>query len=107
MNNVYIIAHYKILSIRNLILFSPFCKIITLFLSSSIYTIQLFIKVMLTMPFYNYQYHFLISNDIRATCFSLSIVYILIMQLILCLAPLVRSSFFINRPSISYCSFPM
>lgn len=86
MSNIYIIAHYKILSIMNLVLFLSFCEIINLFLSSSMYIIQLFVKVISTMLFYHYQYCFLISNDIRATCFSLSIVYILIMQLILCLA---------------------
>ena len=86
MSNIYIIAHYKILSIMNLVLFLSFCEIINLFLSSSIYTIQLFTTVILTMSFYHYQYYFLINNDIRAICFSLSTVYILIMQLILCLA---------------------
>ena len=64
MSNTYIIAHYKILSIMNLVLFLSFCEIIILFLSSSIYMIQLFIKVISDMLFYYYQYRFLINNDI-------------------------------------------
>ena len=107
MSNIYIIAHYKILSIINLVLFLSFREIINLLLSSSMYTIQLFINVISDISFYHFQYHFLINNDIRATCFSLSIVYILIIPLILCLTPLVRPSLFITRPSISYCSIPM
>lgn len=74
MSNIYIIAHYKILSIMNLVLFLSFYEIINLFLSSSMYIIQLFVKVISTMLFYYYQYCSLINNDIRATCFSLSII---------------------------------
>ena len=65
-------------------------------------TIHLFIKVILGMPFYHYQHHFLIYNDIRATCFSLSILYILIMQLILWHAHPSESPLFITRSSISF-----
>ena len=107
MNNIYIIAHYKRISIRNLILFSLFFKIINLFLSSMHYAIHLYSKRIVSMPFYYSQFYFLTNNDTRSIYFSLSIVYILIMQLILRLAPLVRASLFITRPSISYCSFPM
>ena len=64
MSNTYIIAHYKILSIMNLVLFLSFCEIINLFLSSSMYMIRLFIEVISGMPFYHHQHHFLINNDI-------------------------------------------
>ena len=56
MSNTYIIAHYKILSIMNLVLFLSFCEIINLFLSSVFYANNLFIKSILIMPFYYSQF---------------------------------------------------
>lgn len=63
MSNTYIIAHYKILSIMNLVLFLSFCEIINLFLSSVFCANNLFIKSILIMPFYYSQFFFLINND--------------------------------------------
>ena len=63
MSNTYIIAHYKILSIMNLVLFLSFCEIINLFLSSVFCANNLFIKSILIMPFYYSQFLFLINND--------------------------------------------
>lgn len=63
MSNIYIIAHYKILSIMNLVLFLSFCEIINLFLSSVFCANNLFIKSILIMPFYYSQFFFLINND--------------------------------------------
>ena len=63
MSNTYIIAHYKILSIMNLVLFLSFCEIINLFLSSVFCAYNLFIKSILIMPFYYSQFFFLINND--------------------------------------------
>lgn len=63
MSNIYIIAHYKILSIINLVLFLSFCEIINLFLSSVFCANSLFIKSILIMPFYYSQFFFLINND--------------------------------------------
>ena len=63
MSNIYIIAHYKILSIMNLVLFLSFCEIINLFLSSVFCANNLFIKSILIMPFYYSQFLFLINND--------------------------------------------
>ena len=63
MSNIYIIAHYKILSIMNLVLFLSFCEIINLFLSSAFCANNLFIKSILIMPFYYSQFFFLINND--------------------------------------------
>ena len=63
MSNVYIIAHYKILSIMNLVLFLSFCEIINLFLSSVFCANNLFIKSILIMPFHHSQFFFLINND--------------------------------------------
>ena len=63
MSNIYIIAHYNILSIMNLVLFLSFCEIINLFLSSVFCANNLFIKSILMMPFYYSQFLFLINND--------------------------------------------
>lgn len=63
MSNIYIIAHYNILSIMNLVLFLSFCEIINLFLSSVFCANNLFIKSILIMPFYYSQFLFLINND--------------------------------------------
>lgn len=63
MSIIYIIAHYKILSIMNLVLFLSFCEIINLFLSSVFCANNLFIKSILIMPFYYSQFFFLINND--------------------------------------------
>ena len=63
MSNIYIIGHYKILSIMNLVLFLSFCEIINLFLSSVFCANNLFIKSILIMPFYYSQFFFLINND--------------------------------------------
>ena len=63
MSNIYIIAHYKILSIINLVLFLSFCEIINLFLSSVFCANNLFINSILIMPFYYSQFFFLINND--------------------------------------------
>lgn len=63
MSNIYIIAHYNILSIMNLVLFLSFCEIINLFLSSVFCANNLFIKSILIMPFYHSQFLFLINND--------------------------------------------
>lgn len=63
MSIIYIIAHYNILSIMNLVLFLSFCEIINLFLSSVFCANNLFIKSILIMPFYYSQFLFLINND--------------------------------------------
>ena len=55
MSNTYIIAHYKILSIINLVLFLSFCEIINLFLSSIIYQKHYAISIFLL-------FHFIIIN---------------------------------------------